>query len=47
METIFGVPVINILWTVVAGRRFQMEDPGSENHELAQQVVFLGSYNLQ
>ena len=27
MDTVFGVPVINILWTIVAGRRFQPEDP--------------------
>jgi len=27
METLFGVPVLNILWTIVAGRRFQPEDP--------------------
>ena len=27
MNTQFGVPVINILWTIVAGRRFQSEDP--------------------
>ena len=27
MNTDFGVPVINILWTIVAGRRFQAEDP--------------------
>ena len=27
METIFGIPVINILWTIVAGRRFQFDDP--------------------
>ena len=27
METVFGIPVINILWTIVAGKRFQMEDP--------------------
>ena len=27
MSTVFGVPVINILWTIVAGRRFQLDDP--------------------
>ena len=27
MNTDFGVPVINILWTIVAGKRFQLEDP--------------------
>ena len=27
MNTDFGVPVINILWTIVAGKRFQAEDP--------------------
>lgn len=27
METVFGVPVINILWIIVAGKRFQSEDP--------------------
>ena len=27
METVFGVPVINILWSIVAGNRFQMDDP--------------------
>lgn len=27
MNTDFGIPVINILWTIVAGKRFQMEDP--------------------
>ena len=26
----FGVPVINILWTIVAGRRFQLDDPRVE-----------------
>ena len=26
MSTQFGVPVINILWTIVAGKRFQSED---------------------
>ena len=26
-STEFGVPVINVLWTVVAGRRFQLDDP--------------------
>ena len=27
MNTVFGVPVINILWTIVAGKRFQSDDP--------------------
>ena len=27
MDTQFGVPVINILWTIVAGKRFRSEDP--------------------
>ena len=27
LSTEFGVPVINVLWTVVAGRRFQLDDP--------------------
>ena len=27
MSTQFGVPVINILWTIVAGKRFQSSDP--------------------
>ena len=27
MESVFGIPVINILWTIVAGRRFQIDDP--------------------
>ena len=27
MNTVFGVPVINILWTIVAGKRFQLDDP--------------------
>ena len=27
MESVFGIPVINILWTIVAGRRFQINDP--------------------
>ena len=27
LTTEFGVPVINVLWTVVAGKRFQQEDP--------------------
>ena len=30
MNTVFGVPVINILWTIVAGRRFQLDDPRVE-----------------
>ena len=25
-RTVFGVPVINVLWTIVAGRRFDRED---------------------
>ena len=27
MNTDFGIPVINILWTIVAGKRFQVENP--------------------
>jgi len=27
METVFGIPVINILWTIVAGHRFNSDDP--------------------
>ena len=30
MNTVFGIPVINILWTIVAGRRFQLDDPRVE-----------------
>ena len=30
METVFGIPVINILWTIVAGMRFQSGDPEAE-----------------
>ena len=30
METVFGIPVINILWTIVAGHRFQAEDPKAQ-----------------
>ena len=30
METVFGIPVINILWTIVAGTRFQSGDPEAE-----------------
>ena len=30
MNTVFGIPVINILWTIVAGRRFQHGDPQVE-----------------
>ena len=26
MDTVFSVPVINVLWTIVAGRRFDRED---------------------
>ena len=26
MESVFGIPVINILWNIVAGRRFERED---------------------
>ena len=26
MKTIFGIPVINVLWTIVAGKRFYRED---------------------
>lgn len=27
LTTQFGVPVINVLWTIVAGSRFHLEDP--------------------
>ena len=27
LTTQFGVPVINVLWTIVAGRRFPLEEP--------------------
>ena len=27
MDTVFGIPVINILWTIVAGKRFHPSDP--------------------
>jgi hypothetical protein len=30
METVFGIPVINILWTIVAGHRFQPDDPEAQ-----------------
>merc|ERR1719397_1762811 len=30
MDTVFGIPVINILWTIVAGHRFQSDDPKVE-----------------
>ena len=26
METVFGIPVINVLWTIVAGKRFDRDD---------------------
>ena len=26
MRTVFSVPVINVLWTIVAGRRFDRKD---------------------
>ena len=26
MELVFGIPVINVLWNIVAGRRFERED---------------------
>ena len=32
METVFGVPVINILWVIVAGKRFQSEDPAVQRN---------------
>ena len=30
METVFSIPAINILWTIVAGTRFQSGDPEAE-----------------
>merc|ERR1719315_110442 len=30
MDTVFGIPVINILWTIVAGHRFRSDDPKVE-----------------
>ena len=30
METVFSIPAINILWTIVAGTRFQLGDPEAE-----------------
>ena len=26
-EQVFGIPVINVLWSIVAGHRFQVDDP--------------------
>ena len=26
METVFGIPVINVLWVIVAGKRFDRKD---------------------
>ena len=48
MNTDFGVPVINILWTIVAGKRFQLEDPQVQRMMslLNRSVVFLTNQQL-
>ena len=30
MEEIFGIPAINLLWTIVAGERFENDDPKAQ-----------------
>ena len=40
MSTQFGVPVINILWTIVAGKRFQSED-----HQVQRMMNLLNRFN--
>ena len=41
METVFGIPVINILWTIVAGQRFNFSDPKAQRlMELLNRYMF-------
>jgi len=47
MNTQFGVPVINILWTIVAGRRFQSEDPQVQRMMVLLNRLFKGKFMLE
>ena len=42
MDTVFGIPVINVLWTIVAGKRFERED-----RRVQRMMVLLNRQNRQ
>jgi len=47
METVFGVPVINVLWTIVAGRRFDREDWRVQRMMNLLNRLFKGMFQLE
>jgi len=47
MNTVFGVPVINILWTIVAGKRFQSDDPTVQRMMDLLNRLFKGRFVLE
>jgi len=47
METVFGIPVINILWTIVAGKRFETNDPKVQRMMVLLNRLFRGKFPLE
>jgi len=47
MDTQFGVPVINILWTIVAGKRFRSEDPQVQRMMILLNRLFKSKFALE
>jgi len=47
METVFGIPVINVLWTIVAGQRFNFKDPKAQRLMELLNRTFKSKFALQ
>lgn len=47
METVFGIPVINVLWTIVAGQRFNFTNPKAQRLMELLNRTFKSKFALQ
>jgi len=47
MDTVFGIPVINILWTIVAGKRFELDDPKVQRVMILLNRLFKAKFALE
>jgi len=47
MSTVFGIPVINILWSIVAGTRFETEDPKAQRMMSLLNRLFKGKFAVE
>jgi len=47
METVFGIPVINVLWTIVAGKRFDRDDAKVQRMMKLLNRLFKGMFQLE